>query len=108
VGVLYRLRALLFVIQQLLFFVWHAEKFFGKRGSKNTPPPVFCRANDVLPTPKGFPPSADDLRLLTELAEIVGSAFRSPLIVADFVRDRAIEDRASGHLANRRFPSSDR
>jgi hypothetical protein len=42
----------------------------------------------VVPSPKGFPPSADDLRLLTELAEKVGSSFRSRLIAADFVRDR--------------------
>lgn len=42
----------------------------------------------VVPSPKGFPPSADDLSLLTELADKVGSAFQSRLAVADFVRDR--------------------
>jgi len=42
----------------------------------------------VVPAPKGFPPSADDLSRLTELAERIGSAFQARLIVADFVRDR--------------------
>lgn len=42
----------------------------------------------VVPSPKGFPPSPDDLRLLSDYAERVGSAFNSRFIVADFVRDR--------------------
>ena len=42
----------------------------------------------VVPMPKGFPPKTKDLNLIAGLAEIVGSAFGSRLIVADFVRDR--------------------
>jgi hypothetical protein len=41
---------------------------------------------DILPRPKGFPPSADDLGTLRYLASEVGSAFRSRLVVADFAR----------------------
>jgi hypothetical protein len=40
----------------------------------------------VVPRPKGFPPSADDLETLRRLANDVGSAFRSRLVVADFAR----------------------
>jgi hypothetical protein len=40
----------------------------------------------VLPSPKGFPLSADDLETLRRLAGEVGSAFRSRLLVADFAR----------------------
>jgi hypothetical protein len=40
----------------------------------------------VVPSPRGFPPSADDLTTLRELASKVGSAFRSRLVVADFAR----------------------
>jgi hypothetical protein len=42
----------------------------------------------VVPNPAGFPPSPDDLRLLSDLATKIGSAFGSRLIAADFVRDR--------------------
>jgi hypothetical protein len=36
-----------------------------------------------------FPPSRDDFSLLKQLAARVGSSFRSRLVVADFIRDRA-------------------
>ncbi len=39
-------------------------------------------------TPKGFPPSDNDLQLLADLAAKVGGVFGSRLIVADFIRDR--------------------
>src|SRR5262249_45745425 len=39
-----------------------------------------------VPRPTGFPPSADDLGALRQLAGEVGSAFRSRLLVADFAR----------------------
>lgn len=42
----------------------------------------------VVATPKGFPPSDDDLRLLGELAAKIGRCFKSRLVVADFIRDR--------------------
>lgn len=42
----------------------------------------------AVPSPTGFPPSNTDLALLKELSTRIGSAFRSKLIVADFVRDR--------------------
>jgi hypothetical protein len=42
---------------------------------------------NVLASPKGFPPSAGDLRLLEALAGRVGMAFRSRCVVADFARD---------------------
>jgi hypothetical protein len=41
---------------------------------------------NVLQSPKGFPPSAADLRLLAELAGRVASGFRSRCIIADFAR----------------------
>jgi hypothetical protein len=40
----------------------------------------------VVPRPRGFPPSADDLATLRRLAGGIGSAFRSRLIAADFAR----------------------
>ena len=42
----------------------------------------------VVPKPKGFPPSADDLRILAGYSGKIGSVFDSRLIAADFVRDR--------------------
>jgi len=42
---------------------------------------------NVLASPKGFPPSAADLRLLAALAGRVGAAFRSRCVVADFARE---------------------
>jgi ATP-grasp domain, R2K clade family 3 len=42
---------------------------------------------NVLPTPAGFPPSAGDLRTLADLARLVGSAFQSRCVVADFARE---------------------
>jgi hypothetical protein len=41
---------------------------------------------NVVPAPKGFPPSRDDLRELRALAGRVGAAFRSRCVVADFAR----------------------
>jgi hypothetical protein len=41
---------------------------------------------NVLPAPKGFPPTPDDLRELRSLAGRVGSAFHSRCVVADFAR----------------------
>jgi hypothetical protein len=41
---------------------------------------------NIVPTPRGFPPKADDLDLLAHLAGLVGSAFRSRCVVADFAR----------------------
>lgn len=40
----------------------------------------------VVPRPAGFPPSAGDLKTLQQLAGMVGTAFRSRLVVADFAR----------------------
>jgi hypothetical protein len=40
----------------------------------------------IVPKPKGFPPSTDDLVTLGRLAGEVGRAFRSRLVVADFAR----------------------
>jgi hypothetical protein len=40
----------------------------------------------VVPRPKGFPPSADELASLRRMAGEVGSAFRSRLVVTDFAR----------------------
>jgi hypothetical protein len=40
----------------------------------------------IVPRPKGFPPSAEDLAELRRLAGEVASAFRSRLVVADFAR----------------------
>jgi hypothetical protein len=40
----------------------------------------------AVPRPRGFPPSADDLATLRQLAGEVGSAFRSRLVVADLAR----------------------
>jgi hypothetical protein len=42
---------------------------------------------NVLPAPKGFPPAAVDLHALLELAHLVGAAFRSRCVVADFARE---------------------
>jgi hypothetical protein len=42
---------------------------------------------NVFSSPKGFPPSAEDLRLLEALAGRVGRAFRSRCVVADFARE---------------------
>ncbi|HEX7446012.1 MAG TPA: ATP-grasp domain-containing protein [Pirellulales bacterium] len=42
----------------------------------------------VVPTPAGFPPAAEDLSLLADLAAKIGAVFRSRLIAADFLRDR--------------------
>lgn len=41
----------------------------------------------IVPRPKGFPPSGDDLMELRQLAGQVASAFSSRLVVADFARD---------------------
>jgi hypothetical protein len=41
---------------------------------------------NVVKTPRGFPPSGDDLRALARLGGQVGSAFRSRLVAADFAR----------------------
>ncbi|MFO0825309.1 MAG: ATP-grasp domain-containing protein [Gemmataceae bacterium] len=43
---------------------------------------------NVLPTPKGFPPSPVDLEVLRELATRVGSAFQSRCVVADFAQQK--------------------
>ena len=43
---------------------------------------------NVVATPKGFPPSADDVAALRQLAGEVGRAFRSRLVAADFARGR--------------------
>jgi hypothetical protein len=43
---------------------------------------------NVLPAPKGFPPSADDLQKLHILATRIGAAFYSRCVVADFARLR--------------------
>jgi hypothetical protein len=40
----------------------------------------------IVPTPLGFPPSADDLDALLRMAGQVASAFRSRLVAADFAR----------------------
>lgn len=42
----------------------------------------------VVRSPAGFPPKAQDLSLLADLARRIGSAFSSRLIAADFIRDR--------------------
>jgi ATP-grasp domain, R2K clade family 3 len=42
---------------------------------------------NVLRTPAGFPPSPGDLRILEDLARLVGSGFRSRCVVADFARE---------------------
>lgn len=39
-------------------------------------------------SPKGFPPSDEDLQILADLAAKVGPVFKSRLIAADFIRDR--------------------
>jgi hypothetical protein len=41
---------------------------------------------NVLPEPAGFPLAENDLRILSQLARKIGSAFRSRLVVADFAR----------------------
>jgi hypothetical protein len=41
---------------------------------------------NVLPSPKGFPPTRADLRTVRELAGRVAGAFRSRCVVADFAR----------------------
>lgn len=43
---------------------------------------------NVLPTPKGLPPSDNDLETLANLAGKIAAAFRSRLVVADFARLR--------------------
>jgi hypothetical protein len=40
----------------------------------------------IVPKPRGFPPAAEDLLFLRQLAGDVASAFRSRLVVADFAR----------------------
>src|SRR5262245_15851634 len=42
---------------------------------------------DVIACPKGFPPAAADLQVLSRLALRVGAAFRSRCVVADFARE---------------------
>lgn len=42
----------------------------------------------LIPYPKGFPPSHEDLRTLSSLAEIVANAFQSQCVVADFAREQ--------------------
>jgi len=42
----------------------------------------------VVQSPLGFPPARDDLLLLAGLAADIATAFKSRLIVADFIRDR--------------------
>ena len=42
---------------------------------------------NAVSSPKGFPPTAEDLRLLAALAQRVGAAFRSRCVVADFARE---------------------
>jgi hypothetical protein len=42
---------------------------------------------NVIAGPKGFPPAAEDLRVLSELGQRVGAAFRSRCVVADFARE---------------------
>jgi hypothetical protein len=42
----------------------------------------------AVPNPIGFPPKAEELSLLADMAARIGSAFGAYLIVADFVRDR--------------------
>jgi hypothetical protein len=42
---------------------------------------------NVLAVPKGFPPAVSDLQVLRELAQLVGAAFRSRCVVADFARE---------------------
>src|SRR5262249_10259088 len=41
---------------------------------------------NVLPKPRGFPPTPDELALVADQARRVGGAFRSRLIAADFAR----------------------
>jgi hypothetical protein len=41
----------------------------------------------LVPRPAGFPPAADDLEALRQMAGKVALAFRSRLVVADFARD---------------------
>jgi hypothetical protein len=41
----------------------------------------------IVASPKGFPPSAADLRLLATLAGRVGAALQSQCVVADFARE---------------------
>lgn len=41
---------------------------------------------NIVPCPGGFPPKAEDIDLLAELAARVGSAFRSRCVAADFAR----------------------
>lgn len=42
----------------------------------------------VVRDPRGFPPSADELHAITEMAAKIGAAFDARLIAADFIRDR--------------------
>ena len=43
---------------------------------------------NVIRTPAGFPPSAQDLDIIRNYASSVGGAFRSRLVAADFARGR--------------------
>lgn len=43
---------------------------------------------NVVPEPRGFPPSGDDLRVIAEMAGEVGRAFRSRLVAADFAKQK--------------------
>lgn len=42
----------------------------------------------VVREPQGFPPSADELHAIKEMAAQIGTAFDARLIAADFIRDR--------------------
>jgi hypothetical protein len=42
---------------------------------------------NLLPAPKGFPPTAEDLQALSEMAGRIAAAFRSRCIVADCARE---------------------
>jgi hypothetical protein len=44
---------------------------------------------NVVSTPRGFPPSGADLRILAGMAREVGSAFHSRLVAADFARQKS-------------------
>jgi hypothetical protein len=43
---------------------------------------------NVVPNPRGFPPSAADLEVLAKLGREVAGAFRSALVAADFAREK--------------------
>jgi hypothetical protein len=46
---------------------------------------------NVVPEPRGFPPSSADLRNLKSMAREVGRAFRSRLVAADFAHEKSGE-----------------